>query len=62
MDAAVQQEAEPVVVEVAVAVPDPFDLLDQGVDRFGGSVGDAAGVEVGQQYLPPGVDGAGQSA
>jgi hypothetical protein len=42
-------------------VPDPLDLLDQEVDRFGRSVGDAAGVEVGQQLGAPGVDGAGQS-
>jgi hypothetical protein len=56
----VQQQAEPVVVEVAKSVPDPFDLLDQQVDRFGGSVGHAGGVEVGQQLGLPGVDGAGQ--
>src|ERR671912_2972675 len=39
---------------------DPLDLLDQSVDGFGGSVGDAAGVEVGQQLVPPGVQGAGE--
>ena len=31
-----QQQAEPVVGEVVVAVADSFDLLDQSVDRFGG--------------------------
>jgi hypothetical protein len=46
--AAVQEESEPVVVEVTEAVPDSFDLLDQQVHRFGGSVGDAVGVEVGE--------------
>jgi hypothetical protein len=59
--AAVQEEAEPVVGEVAVAVPDAFHLLDQTVDRFGGSVGDAAGVEVGEQFGSPGVQGAGEA-
>jgi hypothetical protein len=61
-DAAVEDEPNSVVVEVAESLAGPFDLLDQQVGRFSGSVGDAAGVEVGQQYLPPGVDGAGQSA
>ena len=55
-----QQEAEPVVVEVAESVSDSLDLLDEQVDRFGGAVGHAAGVEVGQQFWVPGVDGAGQ--
>jgi hypothetical protein len=59
--AAVQEKAEPVVVDVAEAVPDPFDLLDQQVDRLCGPVGRAVGVEVGQQLRVPGVDGAGQA-
>jgi len=42
-------------------VPDPLDLLDQKVDRLGGPVGDAAGVEVSQRLGPPGVDGARQA-
>jgi hypothetical protein len=42
-------------------MPDPFHLLDQSVDGFGGSVGDAAGVEVGEQLGPPGVQGAGEA-
>ncbi len=44
-----QQQPEPVVGEVVVAVPDRLDLLDQPVDGFGGPAGDSAGVEVGQQ-------------
>jgi hypothetical protein len=42
-------------------VADSIDLLDQPGDRLGESVGHAAGVEVGQQFLAPGVEGAGQS-
>ena len=38
-----------------------LDLLDEQVHRLGGPVGDAAGVEVGEQLGPPGVDGAGQA-
>jgi hypothetical protein len=34
----VQQETEPVVVEIAESVPDSLDLLDQQVDRFGGAL------------------------
>lgn len=34
------------------------DLIWRG---FGGPVGDAAGVQVGQQLVPPGVDGAAQA-
>jgi len=46
IDATVQQEAEPVVAEVALAVPpDSLHLLDQRVDGLGRSVGDAADVE-----------------
>ena len=59
-DVAVRQQAQPVVVEVAEAVSDALYLLDQEVDRFGGSVGDPVGVEVGQQLAAPGVGGAGQ--
>jgi hypothetical protein len=45
-DAAVQcSQAQSVVVEVAEAVFDRLDFLDQQVDRFGRPVGDAAGVE-----------------
>jgi hypothetical protein len=61
VDAAVQQEAEPVVDEVSIAVADPLDLLYQGVDRFGGPVGQAAGVEVGEQFGTPGVEGSGEA-
>jgi hypothetical protein len=38
-DAAVQQRAEPVVIEIAEVVPDTFDLLDQQVDGLGRAVG-----------------------
>ncbi len=50
------------VGEVAEAVPDPFDLLDQAADGLGWPVGDSAGVEVGEQLISPSVDGSGQSA
>jgi hypothetical protein len=43
----VEQEAEPVVLEVAEAEPDAFDPLDQQVHALGRTVGDAVGVEVG---------------
>jgi hypothetical protein len=33
-----------------------LDFLDLQVRGLGRSVGDAAGVEVGRQFLPPGVD------
>jgi hypothetical protein len=36
LDAVVQQQEQPVVVEVAEPVPDPLDLPDQQVDRFVG--------------------------
>jgi hypothetical protein len=39
LDAAVQQEAEPIVLEVAEAVADALDLLDEEVDRLGRAVG-----------------------
>lgn len=57
-----QQQAQPVVLEVAEAVTDSLDLLDQQVHRLGRAVGHPAGVEVGEQLIPPGVDGAGQAA
>ena len=43
-DAAVEQEPEAVVLEVAEAVADPFDLFDQQVHGFGWSVGQAGAV------------------
>jgi hypothetical protein len=42
-DAAVQQQPQPVVGEVAEAVPDPLDLLDQQVDGLSGPIGAAIG-------------------
>ena len=51
------------VVEVPESVAaDSFDLLDQQVHRFGGAVADAAGGEVGQKLIPPGLDRGGQAA
>ena len=38
-----------------------LDLLDEQVDRLGGSVRQTVGVEVGQQLDAPGVDRAGQT-
>src|SRR5271157_6055448 len=61
-DSAVQQQAQPVVTEIAEAVPDAQDFLDQQVDRFGGAVADSAGAEVGQELIAPGGEGAGQPA
>ena len=61
VDAAVQQEPEPVVGEVAETVADALDFLDEQVHRFGAPVADAAGVEVGEQLTSPGVDGAGEA-
>ena len=56
-----QQQAEPVVVEIAESVTDALDFFDQQVGRFGGSVGDTAGVEVGQQFGTPGIEGTSQA-
>ena len=42
VDAGVEEQPEPVVVEVAEPVPDLLDLLDQAVDGFGRSVAHAA--------------------
>jgi hypothetical protein len=39
----VQQQPQPIVGEVAEAVPDPLHLLDQQVDGLGGPVGTAIG-------------------
>ncbi len=61
-DAAVQEQAQPVVVEVAEAVSDALDLLDHEVDGFGGSVADAGVVEGGEKLVPPGVEDAGQAS
>jgi hypothetical protein len=36
VDAAVQEQPEPVVVEVSESVSNAFDLLDEQVDGFGG--------------------------
>jgi hypothetical protein len=59
-DSAVQQEAQPVVGEIADTVSDARDFLDQQVDRFGGVVVDSAGVELGQELISPRGEGADQ--
>ena len=38
-----KQQAQPVVAEVAEAMADPLDLLDEQVHGLGGAVGAAAG-------------------
>lgn len=58
-DAAAQEKPEAIVVEVPESVPDPTDLFDQEVHRFGGPVGLAGGV-VGQDLRLPVPGGAGQ--
>ena len=52
-----EQDADPVVGEVAEAVGEEAGLLDDAVDGLGAGVGDASGGEVGQQLLPPGAQG-----
>jgi hypothetical protein len=59
-DAAVQQQPQPVVGEVAEAVPDALDLFDEQVDGLGESVGAAIGGVEGQDLGLPGSHGAGQ--
>ncbi len=41
-----EQESESIVVEVAEAVADSFDLFDQQVGAFGGGVGESGVVVV----------------
>jgi hypothetical protein len=57
-DATMQQQPQPVVGEVAEAVPDALDLLDEEVDRLGGpvgtAVGDLPGTPVCARPAPPG--------
>ena len=60
-DAAVQQQPQPVVFEVAETVPDPLHLLDEQVDRLGGAVGAAGGLVPGEDLGLPGAHGAGQA-
>src|SRR4051812_28479500 len=57
--AAAQQEPESIVVEVAIAVTDAADLLDEQVDRLGRPVRQLRGV-VGEDLVLPGADGGGQ--
>ena len=44
--------------EISEAVGEPADLFDDQVDGLCTAVGDAAGVEVGEHLLPPGLEGA----
>jgi hypothetical protein len=57
-DAAVQQQAEPVIGEVSEPEPGAFNALDEQVHRFGRAVGSPASAEVGEQLVLPGGDGA----
>src|SRR6266498_6065030 len=59
-DGTVQQQPKSVVVEIAKAVPDALDLLDQQVDGLGGAVGAAAGGMPGQDLGLPRPDRSGQ--
>ena len=59
-DAAIQQQPQPVVGEVAEAVPDPLDLLDEQVHGLGGPVGTALGRVEGEDLGFPGPDSAGK--
>src|SRR5215216_4536535 len=60
-DAAMQQQPQPVIGEVAEAVADPLHLLDEQVDRLGGPIGAAGGQVPGQDLGLPGPHGAGQT-
>src|SRR5215217_5241541 len=59
-DATVQQQPQPVVGEVAEAVPNALDLLNQQVHGFGRPVGAAAGDMEGEDLSLPGSYGAGK--
>jgi hypothetical protein len=59
-DAAVQQQPQPVVGEVAEAMPDPLDLFDEQVQCLGGPVGAPAGGVEGEDLGLPGSHGADQ--
>jgi hypothetical protein len=62
LDAAVvEQQSQPVVVEVAVSAGDPFGVLDLQVEALGGSVGHVGVLEVSGQFLAPGVQSAAES-
>src|SRR5215217_6876745 len=59
-DAAVQQQPQPVVAEVAEAMPDPLHLFDQQVDGLGEAVGAAVGGVKCEDLGLPCPDGAGE--
>jgi hypothetical protein len=60
-DAAVQEQPQAVVVEVAEAVAAALDLLDKQVQRLGGPIGAAAGGMEGEDLGLLGPDGAGKA-
>src|SRR3954466_14917091 len=60
-DAAAEEESASVVGEVAVAVTESSDLLDEQVDGFGRSVAGAAGGVEGEDLVTPPVDGVGEA-
>ncbi|MEZ5085255.1 MAG: hypothetical protein R2722_03050 [Tessaracoccus sp.] len=58
--AADEEHAQPVVVSVAEAAAIVAVELDEPVDGLGAAVGGSAGVEVGQEGVPPLLEGAAQ--
>jgi hypothetical protein len=58
LHAAGEEESASVVGEIAIAVAEAADLLDEQVDGFGGSVGGAVGGVEGEELVAPAVDGA----
>lgn len=56
-----QEQTGPVVVEVANPESDTFGSFDQQFHRLGTAIAGMAGVEVGEQLVVPGTDGAGEA-
>jgi hypothetical protein len=59
-DPAMEQQPQPVVGEVAEAMPDPLSLLDHQVDGVGGPVGAALDDMEGEDLGLPDPNGAGK--
>ena len=57
----VEQQPQPVVVEVAVSAGDPLGVLDFQVEVLGRAVRDVGVVEVRDQLVAPGVQGAAEA-
>ena len=57
-----QQEPQPVVVEVAEPMPHALDLLHEGVDGLGSGVGEPVACVVGDHFGLPPADRLGQPA